>query len=535
MHNENTYYKDTVNSIKDPRARKWAEIARQMATHIDGECPIYIYKERRPLESKNPYALDYRIQNFKPVTQQEFDKSIGGIQRMLSTANVIIDKDDRIEDILLQERNVKDYILHDLVREREKDPNAIIVLIPEIRVVNDTTVVPIGWEAVMVQSKNIVEIEDSHVVVFVGKEKEKYNISKEGIDIIKKDKSGKEYAINILQYDIDVMPYIYISNLVTYCSKTDVIYRRGYYSGAAAWGDKFYAQETDFIISATNNTYLHQVRYKPLCTQVGSVMINGIHCDADTKEPCHKCGGSGYTIGSSPLHIIDVPYNPNDAEQKPLEDMVKYAEPPQNAIKTSKEIVDSYYDAMCASLGLVSQNMTNQSGVSKSFDYQQKIDMIYAILDDSKRIIKEIYSLLTEIYRVKGEYKEVSVSHIGELRMHTEQGIYEQYKRAKESNAMPYVQEQAIDAILLHTLGDSDTTRTIIRWAKVLDKLYVYGSDIVAIKGQLGNSVTTTDIYRHNSIIRDLVEYFSSNGLDTDPTQYISTLYPSVAQQPLLI
>ena len=100
---------------------------------------------------------------------------------------------------------------------------------------------------------------------------------------------------------------------------------------------------------------------------------------------------------------------------------------------------------------------------------------------------------------------------------------------------MPYVQEQAIDAILLHTLGDSDTTRTIIRWAKILDKLYVYGSDIVAIKGQLGNSVTTTDIYRHNSIIRDLVEYFANNGLDTDPTQYINTLYPSVAQQPLLI
>ena len=59
-------------------------------------------------------------------------------------------------------------------------------------------------------------------------------------------------------------------------------------------------------------------------------MINGIHCDADTKKKCHKCGGGGYTIGSSPLHIIDVPYNPNDAEQKPLEDMVKYAEPPQN-------------------------------------------------------------------------------------------------------------------------------------------------------------------------------------------------------------
>ena len=46
----------------------------------------------------------------------------------------------------------------------------------------------------------------------------------------------------------------------------------------------------------------------------------------------------------------------------------------------------------CASLGLVKPpNMTNQSGVSKSFDYQQKIDMIYSILEDSKRVLKEVY------------------------------------------------------------------------------------------------------------------------------------------------
>ena len=50
---------------------------------------------------------------------------------------------------------------------------------------------PIGWEAIMVQSKNIVEIEDSHVSSICRNKKEKYNISKEGIDIIKKDKSGK--------------------------------------------------------------------------------------------------------------------------------------------------------------------------------------------------------------------------------------------------------------------------------------------------------------------------------------------------------
>ena len=47
------------------------------------------------------------------------------------------------------------------------------------------------------------------------------------------------------------------------------------------------------------------------------------------------------------------------------------------------------------------------------FDYQQKIDMIYSILEDSKRVLKEVYRLLTEIYKSKGDYKDVSISHIG--------------------------------------------------------------------------------------------------------------------------
>ena len=158
-----------------------------------------------------------------------------------------------------------------------------------------------------------------------------------------------------------------------------------------------------------------------------------------------------------------MPYNPNDAEQKPLEDMVKYAEPPQNAIKTSKEIVDSYYDAMCASLGLVSQNMTNQSGVSKSFDYQQKIDMIYSILEDSKRVLKEVYRLLTEIYKVKGDYKDVSVSHIGNCVCIQSREYTSSTREPKKVIPYHMCKEQAIDAILLHTLGIATQQRTIIR------------------------------------------------------------------------
>ena len=51
--------------------------------------------------------------------------------------------------------------------------------------------------------------------------------------------------------------------------------------------------------------------------------------------------------------------------------MVQWSEPPQAALTSSKEITDTYFERMTEALGLVKQNFTNQSGVSKGFDFKE--------------------------------------------------------------------------------------------------------------------------------------------------------------------
>ena len=63
--------------------------------------------------------------------------------------------------------------------------------------------------------------------------------------------------------------------------------------------------------------------------------------------------------------------------------MIQWAEPPQAALTSSKEIVSDYFEKMCEALGLVKQNYTNQSGVSKAFDFKDKISTIYKIFNDN--------------------------------------------------------------------------------------------------------------------------------------------------------
>ncbi len=525
---QKTYVDKTAN-IQGKENKAWAIVARTNDTHINGVCPEHLYVERRPIESNNPYAFDYRVKNFQPTTREAFDKALGGMQRVLMSANISIDKDKRLEDIFIEGKNIKDYCLTELVRIREHDPNAIILVFPKVRGITDTSVAIDGFFAKLFYSKDIVSKNDSEIVVKESDYKIVYN--KEGINkVVVKD--GVEIKTNIISFEIQSVPYVKISSLIA--TVNDVEVSRGYFAGAIAWGDKYYSQETDLLIQATNNTYVKEIRYKPKCNALGMHFKNGVHCSIDTGDTCGKCGGAGHTAASSPMGIVEVSYDADDSEITPLQNIIQYAEPPQNAIKTSEGFVDKYYNNMCQSLGLVSQNLTNQSGISKSFDYIQKLDIINAILIESMRIIKDVYTIATQIIDKGGNYNEVSVTSISELTDGSISDVMTKITEAKNNNLPPFIQEKYVDNLILKTLGNSETTQKIIYWAKKIDKLYLYGTNDLAIaRAQLGNSITTQMVEIHNGIIRDLQEWFMANDVDTDPTAFVLAKYPIVATTPL--
>ena len=522
-------YVNPVNKLKPPN-KYWAEIVQCMDTHLNGVCPKHIYWERRPLESQNAYAFDYRVKNFKATTQQEFIRAIAGCVKILQTVSIAIKKDSRISDVLIDGIPILHYVTNELVFTRENDPNAILVTMPYVANMEEEYVSIDGWRMELIHSKDIISINESEAIFKY--DGVKYNISKNGISYYEQ-RNNVETLVNIVSYDINVNPYVYISSLINNVEEYRIRYN--YFAGAAAWGDKYYAQDSDFEIQATNNTYLREVRYEAKCREIGAEYIDGKHCDAITKEPCRACGGSGRMQHSSPLGVLTVPYKADDPDSKPLEDMIRFIEPPQGAITMSKTIVDDRYERMCTSLGLVLQNMTNQSGYSKIFDYKQKLDIIHLMLEDSKRIIKEVYTLLTSIYDKNGIYEKVIVTHVGELTDGSISDINTRMNNAKVNNMHPAIIEGYVDSILLKTLGDNETTRTIIKYAKKLDMLYIYGiNDLAALRAQVGN-ITQLDIKKHNNIIRDLQEFYVLNDIDKDPSDYINTLYQQSITAPSLI
>lgn len=529
-------WKNPVLAIKDPLKRRWAEIVQSMNTHINGICPIHIYYNRRPLESTNTYALAYRVNNFEPITKEAFDRAINGIVDLSKNANVNIKVPENILNTPydIKEVELYEFCTNNLIRIRESDPNAVIVVMPKVSVLDNQNVSVNGVEILFVESKDIDKI-TKHSIRFkagdaiVNDNRYDYFISIDHSQYTLEypDSNGQLQNYAIVKLEIS-KPYINISSNIVHEGKYTL--RLPYLYGSAALGNKFYGQESDFTVQATRYTYIKEIRAKEKCDQAGYIDIGGVHCSSENNSlKCGKCGGIGYVKDDSPLGTIYVDFDKLRADnQSSLPSVVTYAEPPQSALINSKKIVDDYYSAMEDSLGLVKRNDTNQSGTSKDFDWRGTISMVYNILLDNIRVLKLVYQSIEEITNNTEPTSDVYL--VGEIGKSTLTDLLVMLKNAKTNQSPPSVITSLVIQILQKQLS-GDISDSVINVAKVYDKLFIYGSDeLTTARAQFGSYITNKDVYVHNTIITVIEDYLAENGIQDEAkiTAYLDDYYTKI-------
>lgn len=520
-------WQNPVNRIKDPLHQRWAEIVQIMDTHINGVCPLHIYINRRPLESQNPYAIEYRVNNFQPLTKDPFDKFINGVIDVCRNANIQVNISESILNLnsTINQLPILDFCNSDLVRIRENDPNAVIVVMPLIEKVETDYVSIVGVDIVVVMTKDIIKKGDNYIEFYYDTVDENKLIVEinNGQYILKvRDKKGKESTFPIVSL-LPKKPYIDISDNIVYEGKYKL--RIPYSFGASAWGDKFYGQESDFSIQATRYTYLKEIRAKERCDEVGAIFQNGKHCYTNG-DLCQRCGGSGFVKDDSPLGTIYVDYSKLNSEERAFPQVIQWAEPPQTALTSSKDITNEYFDRMTEALGLLKQNYTNQSGVSKEFDWKEKLSTISKIFNDNIRVAKEIYQHI-EYLVIDEEVQTSTITLVGELGYSDLDSLLEKLTEAKKNMSPASIIIGLIDQIYRKTLP-SEYADFIIKVAKKYNKLYIYGLDEVTMaKAQLGNSVTEKDIVVNNTLVDVILDYLKVNGLESEDNvvKYLDEYY----------
>ena len=513
-----TNWRNPVSAIADPLHQRWAEICQTMATHIDGVCPLHIYVNRRPLESENTYALDYRINNFTPLTKDAFDRSINSIIEYCLSANIGSNMPELItnNNYSIKGKDVYLFCQSDLVRQREKDPNAVIVVIPSINKIDDNSVSINNINILFVPSSDIIDKSEMRIYFTVSKDKDKEVrlLVDNGQYTLKVSSDSKDFVDYPLVSMQPRKPYIDISSNIVYEGKYKLALP--YLYGASAWGDKFYGQESDFSVQATRYTYLKEIRAKERCDEAGAIFKeNGLHCYADNDMTCRKCGGAGYVKDDSPLGTIYVDYSKLNAEDRAFPQVIQWAEPPQAALTSSKEIVSDYFEKMCEALGLIKQNYTNQSGVSKAFDFKDKISTIYKIFNDNINVAQDIYRFI-EYFLIDEQIQTTELYLIGEIGTSTLSDLLTELDMARKGNAPSFVISSILDKIYIKSLPPN-TAERILNIAKQFDKLYIYSSnDITMLRAQFGSQLTEYDLVIHNTIIEKTKDILNVNPYITD-------------------
>ena len=126
-----------------------------------------------------------------------------------------------------------------------------------------------------------------------------------------------------------------------------------------------------------------------------------------------------------------------NGEERAFPQVIQWAEPPQTALTSSKDITNEYFERMTEALGLLKQNYTNQSGVSKSFDWKEKLSTVSKIFHDNIRVAKEIYRNIE--YLIIDEDEQTStVSLIGELGTSDLNTLLERLTEAKKKYVSGY-------------------------------------------------------------------------------------------------
>ena len=531
---------DIVNKEKKPHAyEKWCEVFKRMRVHNQGITPLHIFEERRPLESEDENALTYRANNSRPITKDEFDKAISHYQELAQNVDVVIDyktstNKDYIESLLinngLKKQSLKEWFFKKVGSYKQTDPNAVVVILPkhtsevfvpsyknEIPNFNNIVTNKIEVDIRLISHSSIKYI-DAETLVFKGGSYEYkygynsdyfYIVTKERTTILKpKEEGNKLVYVEELFYNnnLDFVPFTVIgTKLITEVeddSAEIIEYYTSDFIGACAWGDLALGQNSDLQISEVRFIFPRHWKIKVKCDN----QDNGCHLDqlsgkyvVEKDTICQRCKGTGYVMDSSPLGTTFI--DSKDLEDGKFAVPEGFVTPPSDILKHSAERVAYYFSNMRKSLGLTDQNMTAQSGESKSYDYIHTIAM-------NTIIVTDLYNTYEYILNVIDQYRNnksgINILFPDDFDVRSADDILFEITEAKTKNLPNSIISELTKKYILKKFGKTKETEKIVNFLSIYDKLFIYGISDVA-QNQISN-ITDNDRFLHNLGYQILLE-----------------------------
>ena len=524
--------------------RKWEEIRDVMSYHLAGNPPRRIYETRRPLESSNQYALDYRLENFQPITKMPFKTAVDAIVETASHVyakaigleqNTINYLSDYTNKVAGKNYSLKEYFIDFVTRMVEADPNGVSVQIPvhpNTELVADYRIELPDFNTIQnefidisiqqISSSKIYYITEDELWYKAGDYLYDINEGKEMYEpyfyLLTKDttklaipyKTTEGYDYKIIDFyfnGLDVPPFQVIGNnhVMEEVGDDYISYHESTYAGSVAIGNEVLGVKSDSQIVDTRFTYPEKYMNMERCGHPGcrenkdpdsplaGLFVN--YASDGTCTTCGTCSGTGKVApDTSPLGTHWISKSDLFDDDNKFVPPTVYITPPLE----SPEYLDKKwrldFQDMKSALFLMDQNMTNQSGESKSFDVKEKVSVLTSA-------VKNIFSLYQHSLNsiqgyLRGESNVVIITP-PDFNIKTSQDITNELSEAKNTSSL-YTSELTSE-LLLKKFGNTEKNRRLIEFLEMNDKLYGMTTDeIVKLKAIYGTDLTIRDQMIHD-------------------------------------
>lgn len=526
---------------------------------FNGSHPKGILEKRRPLESKDNWTLDYRLENYYPVQVSLFRRAINDYLQVLNKADIQIITDSRDMKLWLETTkkfvnnryyDIRNWLFNYISVERQKDPNGVLIPvvnfdfpkrfdngfgnnkeglpngIPYFDKSNKTPLVDIlyvNYDKVLVSTEKELKVnlgdwvykiedgKDKKMEFYLEADKEIFYLT---IPEYKSDKNDVVYTkYPYYTHNLGQTPYVSIGG-TSMCEYDDngtpIEYNVSDYYGAIAYACYMIATMSDKQVIEARNNFPIKYKFQAKCTAHGCE--NGYCGFGDDRVKCSVCEGTGYQKDTNPFgdFVYEMSGSFLDDSSKQIAQPINYVVPPIDALtyisNNFKEYNTYVANELCVTL---EQNMTNQAAEAKRYDLMNKITLVTYIVDDVLRVSETILSFVESLLGNKSTLK-IKTPQTWDVK-NREDILYE-ISQAKTNGSPNFVVKNLVKELLLSDLKDNPNAKFIVDFLMKKDKLITFGSsDLKDARIIYGADITQREQIIHDNGLQILLDLFSQD------------------------
>lgn len=515
---------------------------------FNGTTPKDILEKRRPLESKDNWTLDYRLENYYPIQVSLFRRAMNDYLQVLNKADIqIITNSKAMETWLRDEKyfvnnrylSIRDWLFNYISQERQKDPNAVLVPIVnfdfEKRFDNgfsntkdetkngipffDTSnkspnvyILYINYYDVIESTENnlkvragkwvyeIIDGKDQSADYYIEADKKYYYLT------IPERKTNEQSVVYVkypyYTHDLGQTPYVSIggATMTDFDSDNNKFeYNVSDYYGAISFACYMVATMSDKQVIEARNNFPIKYRFQAKCTAHGCE--NGYCGIGESRTKCTVCDGTGYQKDTNPFgdFVYEMSGSFLDDSTKTIAQPINYVVPPIDALRYITENFKEYLTYVANELCItLEQNMTNQAAEAKRYDLMNKITLVTFIVDDVLRVSETILSFVESLLEGGKSTLIIRKPQTWEVKNHDD--LLFEIAQAKTNGSPAFVIKQLVRELLLSDLKEHKDAKAIVDFIMKKDKLVTFGtSDLKDARIIYGADITQREQVIHDN------------------------------------